>query len=90
MQTLLPQPGRECSFFYPRHNFYGVLSKMEPRRVLVTAVRDLEQQPLERITFDLQPLLKRSQWLVIGQDLDKQAERSFYVGSMRDIQEVEP
>jgi len=76
---------RAYSFLYPRHNFHGVLSQQEPRRVLVTAVRDLKEHPIERETFDTQPLLKRGRILVTGQDLDKQAERSFYVESMRQV-----
>lgn len=86
MSKLLPQPGRVCSFLYPRHNFHGILSRLEFRRVLVTAVRDLRQDPLDSQTFQIQPLLKRGRHLVIGQDLDKNcAERSFYFDSMRSI-----
>ena len=89
MQSVLFQPGRTYEFRYPRHNFHGVLSAQEPRRVLVTAVRDLVEDPIERETFDLQPLLRRGRYLVTGQDLDKNAERSFYVESIRGARELE-
>lgn len=86
MSKLLPQPGSVYSFLYPRHNFHGVVSSLEPRRVLVTAVRDLREAPLDTQTFDLQPLLRRGRLLVFGQDLDRNnAERSFYVDSMRSL-----
>lgn len=86
MSKLLPQPGSVYSFLYPRHNFHGILSDLEPRRVRVTAVRDLAEQPLDTQTFNLQPLLRRGRLLVVGQDLDKgNAERSFYVDSMRSL-----
>jgi len=85
MSKLLPQPGRAYSFLYPRHNFHGVLSRLEPRRLLVTEIRDLSHDPLDPQTFDIQPLLRRGRLLAIGQDLDRQAERSFYVESMRSL-----
>lgn len=78
-------PGDVIVFRYPRHNFNGVVSKLEPRRLRVESVTDLMKEPLERETFEIQPLLKRSRFLLTGQDLDKLAERSFYVGSMRAV-----
>lgn len=85
MSKLLPQPGRAYSFLYPRHNFHGVLSRLEPRRLLITEIRDLSRDPLDPQTFEIQPLLRRGRWLAIGQDLDRHAERSFYVESMRSL-----
>jgi hypothetical protein len=79
------QVGSTCSFDYPRHNFHSVLSKLERRRLRITAVRDLVERPLERFTVDLQPLLNRSRWLVTGIDLDCNAERSFYAGAMKNV-----
>ena len=64
-------PGRAYSFQYPRHNFSGVLSKLEIRRIKVESIRDLRDEPLERITFEIQPLLQRGRMLVTGIDLDK-------------------
>jgi len=77
------------AFDYPRHNFYGVLSKLEPRRLQVTAIRDLTCDPIEGQTFELNPLLKRGLLLVTGIDLDKGQERSFYVESMRRVKRIE-
>ena len=79
------RPGCAYSFLYPAHNFAGILSPLEPRRLMVTAVRDTQHNPLDVATFNLQPLLKRGRWLVTGIDLDKDEERSFYVDSMLSI-----
>jgi hypothetical protein len=81
-------PGREVSFFYPRHNFHSVSSALERRRIRVEFVRDLTVEPLSEEDIERQPLLRRGRWLVTGQDLDKLAERSFYVESMRQISPV--
>ena len=78
--------GKSYSFRYPAHNFHGVASKLEDRRMLVTDIRDMKLEPLEREWFDANPLINRSRFLVTGQDLDKQAERSFYTGSMLRIE----
>lgn len=79
------ETGSVVEFFYPRHNFVGVLSKMETRRIQVESVRDLGEMPIAEVTFEIQPLLKRSQFLVTGKDLDRDQERSFYSGSMKSI-----
>ena len=79
------EPGTVISFSYPRHNFHGVLSKLERRRIQVEAVRDLKREPLDLTTLDIQPLLKRGRFLVVGTDLEKNAERSFYADSMRNV-----
>jgi hypothetical protein len=77
--------GMSYAFDYPRANYAGVKKKFEPRRLQVTEVRDLAQSPLERQTFEEEPLLLRGRWLVTGQDLDKREERSFYVSSMQNV-----
>lgn len=77
------QLGRHCEFEYPRHNFHHVLSGFERRRIVVRAVRDLKATPLDPVTLKLQPFLRRSRWLVTGDDVDRCAERSFYVEEMR-------
>ena len=77
--------GESYEFDYPRHNFHGVKTHFERRRIVVTDVRDLMQQPLDPMTGDEQPLLRRGRYLVTGQDLDKHAERSFYVDSMANV-----
>lgn len=83
MPKTLPQPGHAYWFLYPRHNFHCVRSRLEPRRIVVTAIRDLIQDPLEPETVASQPLLRRSRYLIIGQDLDKHEERRFYHESIK-------
>jgi hypothetical protein len=80
--------GRAYRFLYPRHNFEGVRCGLEERRVLVEHVRDTNAEPLDHETLNSNPLLKRGRWLVTGIDLDKDAERSFYVESMIAVIEI--
>jgi len=77
------QVGNIVEFEYPRHNFFGVLTSFEKRRVRVTGLRDTARSPIEPETVALQPLLLRGRFLMTGEDLDKQSERSFYVERMR-------
>ena len=86
-RTLLP--GHGYSFLYPRHNFEHVPTILEPRRLIVESVRDLQENPLNRETLTLNPYLKRGRWLAIGKDLSKNAERSFYVESMIGVTEID-
>lgn len=76
------RPGCAYSFDYPSHNFRGIHSNLERRRLLVLSVRDTTRQPLEAATHSLQPLLHRGRYLVTGHDLDKKSERTFYAESM--------
>lgn len=76
------EPGECYEFEYPRHNFHGVLSHVETRRIRVIEVRDLFSSPLDPLTTKLQPLLRRGRLLVTGEDLDKGQERSFYADSI--------
>lgn len=82
------QPGRVYCFQYPRHNFHGVSSGLEVRHVRVTELRDLTVQRLEQASVDVQPLLRRSRWLLTGLDLDKNLERSFYLRSIKEAEEL--
>ena len=81
---------RSYAFKFPCHNFHGVLSPLEKRRLKVESIRDLVAYPVERVTFDVQPLLRRGRYLATGLDLDKNEERSFYVESMQEIVELDP
>ncbi len=83
-------PGKCYSFLYPRHNYKGIPGKYEPRKLLVVSVRDLQKEALDASTAELNPTLIRGRWLVTGEDLDKGAERSFYVDSMVGIEPYEP
>lgn len=73
--------GKVVAGLYPRHNFRGVISSYEDRRVLVTRVRVIAKEPLDSITTTLNPLLRRGRVLIIGIDQAKNAERSFYLDS---------
>ena len=86
-RTLLP--GHAYSFLYPRHNYEHIPETLEPRRLLVESVRDLESEPLEKETIALSPYVKRGRWLAKGQDLTKNVERSFYVESMIAVTELD-
>lgn len=78
----VPAVGQVLEFDYPRHNYHLVRSGLERRRLLVEKVRDLSAEPLDQVTIQLDPELRRGRLLVTGQDLDKRAERSFYLESM--------
>lgn len=73
--------GRVVSGLYPAANYYGVRLRYEPRRLLVESVRVLRNEPLEAETLELDPMLIRGRVLVTGIDLDKNAERTFYLES---------
>lgn len=87
MQNIL-ETGRLIRFDYPAHNYHGARQRLEPRRLRIEKIRDLAQQPLEAATCCGDPLLRRGQILVTGVDLDKGAERSFYVESMEQLQAI--
>lgn len=75
-------------FYYPAANYRGVRRRrMEFRRVLITAIRDLRDDPI-RDDEEIEPNLNRGTMLVTGLDLDKNAERSFYVESMAELRRL--
>lgn len=84
----LLRPGSVYSFTYPRYNYTGLPDRTESRRVRVVSVRDTHREPLDPETTPLNPTLRRGRWLVTGWDLDRDAERSFYAESMRDVREL--
>ena len=88
MHPAFLQPGRAYSFRYPRHNYRQLPTTTELRRIEVVSIRDTRRNPLDPSTAPLNPLLKRGRWLVTGRDLDKDAERSFYVESMSNVQSL--
>ena len=75
--------GKVIVGMYPRHNFQGVPTYCERRQVLVEKVRVLRSEPLDALTPTINPLLNRGKTLITGTDLDKHAERSFYLESFR-------
>jgi hypothetical protein len=90
MSDSLLFPGSLVQFSYPRHNFKHVRrTARELRRVRVTAVRDLRDEPLDGDTPMFEPKLARGTILVTGYDLDRHAERSFYVESMNELRPLD-
>ncbi|WP_397570688.1 hypothetical protein [Schlesneria sp. T3-172] len=76
-------------FEYPAHNFRNVTSKLEPRRLRITSIRDTAAEPVEEQWVALNPTLLRGRYLVTGEDLDKGEERSFYVERMEKVEAFE-
>lgn len=75
--------GSFWTFYYKSVNVPGARFVWEKRRAYILGVRDLEEEPLSPETFTRNPLLDRVGLLVWAYDLDKEAERMFYTGSMR-------
>lgn len=80
--------GRAYCFYYPRYNYLGLPPRLERRRVHVEVLRDLDDNPLDVTTCPRNPLLRRGRWLMTGFDLDREAQRSFYLESMTQVQEM--
>ena len=80
--------GSFLAFDYPRHNYRGVRSHFERRRFRIDRVRDTEKEPVEQEALSADPLLNRGRVLLTGVDLDKNAERSFYVHAMLNIEPI--
>lgn len=73
--------GKIVCGLYPAANYHGVRLRLEPRLLLVESVRLLREEPIESDTVEMDPLLKRGRVLLTGTDLNKLAERSFYIES---------
>lgn len=82
--------GMVLEFEYPTANYFGARLRWERRRLRVESVRDLAAAPLDPLTLTIDPQLRRGRWLVTGVDLDRGAERSFYLESMRDMRSDGP
>jgi hypothetical protein len=74
-------------FHYPEDNRFGIATRLRPRRIVERRVRDLAVEPLAAISIAKRPHTRRSGLLIYGFDLDAQAYRKFYVGSMRSVSE---
>lgn len=72
-----------CS--YPADNRVNVRTRLEPRRFVVHSQRDLAVSPLDPISIQRRPRIRRGQLLVSAYDLDRQRYRRFYVDSMRSL-----
>lgn len=81
--------GKSIRFLYPAANYRGVRLRYDERLLRVDAIRDCEADELEAETRAVDPKLRRSRWLLTGEDLKIGEERSFYFGSMREVEIVE-
>jgi hypothetical protein len=81
--------GVALNFLYPEANYAGVKKRLKPRRVLVRDCIDIEATPRPDV-IAADPLLRRSRWLIIADDLDLGERRKFYSGSMEELQIVRP
>lgn len=79
---------REYEFLYPAANYLQARQRLDRRRLRVESIRDLRQQPLDPQTIELDPMLNRGRTLVTGWDLDKDAERTFYLESMQGLRQL--
>lgn len=84
----VPQ-GVAIRFLYPEANYTGVLKRLKPRRALVRAVLDIDATPRPDVVA-ADPLLRRSKWLIVADDLDLGERRKFYAGSMEELEIVRP
>ena len=81
--------GQAIEFDYPAANYHGVKQRLERRRLRVERIRDLAAEPLDPLTPILDPNLRRGRLLAIGTDLDRGAERSFYLDSMQEVKPID-
>lgn len=84
--------GKTIVGWYPRANYRDVRLAYEERWFKVESFRDTLKEPIEQATRDLDPLLRRGRFLLIGMDLEKREERRFYLASFRNysVVDVEP
>jgi hypothetical protein len=75
--------GKSLEFYYPKINYPYARPGLVRRRILVTRIRDLVIEPLDPLTLQLDPHVRRGRYLVIGQDYDRGGEeRQFYASQM--------
>lgn len=79
--------GRAISYRRRKYpfNLPGIPRDTELRRMCVSAVRDLESEPLEDDTVTMNPHLDRGRWLVRGYDPDRDEDRSVYIDRADDV-----
>lgn len=77
--------GQVIEFDYPAANYRNARRRMERRIALVSEIRNLAKQPLAPVTLQADPDLCRGVNLVTAFDLEKQANRKFYLESMENI-----
>ncbi len=89
MKGFVMTAGDVVEFLYPRHNYAHAPLRWVARRVRVKEIRDITEQPLDPITPVLNPHLRRSAVLLVGEDVTIGQERSFYVGSMVNVRRID-
>jgi hypothetical protein len=78
--------GKFARFLYPRVNSDAIKSYLELRTVQIVDVRDTKKQPLEPATIRDNPLIRRGRFLLITRDLNKGADRKFYLDSISQLE----
>lgn len=88
--SMPPVPtGVAVTFLYPEANYTGVKKRLRPRRGLVRDAIDIEATPRPDV-IAADPLLRRSKWLLVIDDLDLGQRRYFYHGSCEQLEIVRP
>ncbi len=86
--TCSVEVGRAYAFSAPVHPFHGIYSKVRNLRVVVVGVRDLVQDPIEHVLFDVQPLLRRSRFAFLGVNMVTGESDVFYTDNLRNLREI--
>jgi hypothetical protein len=82
--------GSVVRFDYPAANFACVRRpRLEPRRLRIERIRNVEEEPLDPVTLELEPARLRGTVLLSGLDLDKGESRSFWLESMQNVEPIE-
>lgn len=95
MTLFIPQLSRDLSigacveFRYPTDNRIRVSTRLHTRSFVIRSIRDLEARPLESVTLQIRPDVRRSRYLLTGHDLDCHDRRSFYTGSIRSAKRLD-
>ncbi len=78
-------PGNVVLCSYPSDNRINARTRLEPRRIVVRRERDLHFSPLDPISIQRRPRIRRGQLLIHAYDLDRCSYRKFYFDSMRSL-----
>lgn len=81
--------GEVLGFSYPTDNRYQRRTRLNRRCMVVQHIRDLEADPIDEVTLANDPALRRSRYLISGEDLQLHRRRSFYMGSARRLNVLE-
>jgi hypothetical protein len=76
--------GQIWEALYPAANYDGIPKRYERRVFRIDRVRNLEREPLDQETLQLNPRLERRGPLLYCLDLERRGERCFYAGALRE------